>query len=85
MAASFKPQPGGVYLRPAGSNGPFDLSLNGILPINRAEHPRITVDDLNVTFAAKCTTSPESLNALRRMCCEAGLERLSEIDGLLAR
>jgi hypothetical protein len=84
MAATFKRLSEGVYLRPAGSNGPFEVSLNDILPKDRVERPRTTTEDLNVTFTATCTMSPETRNALMRLGVEAQLERLIENEGLLA-
>lgn len=73
-----------MYLRPAGSDGPFELSLNDIIPGDRAERPRITADDLSGTFEFKCTMVSGDWNALIRMGVEAQLERLIEIEGLLA-
>ncbi|CAO4172525.1 hypothetical protein EEDFHM_02106 [Methylorubrum populi] len=84
MAASFKRLSDGVYLRPAGSEGPCEVSLNAVLPGDCVERRRITVDDLNVTVTATCTMVSGDWNALMRMGVEAQLERLSEIEDLLA-
>jgi hypothetical protein len=75
MGATFNPLPGEAYLRPAGSHGPFEASLGNILPRDRAERPRITVEDLSGALEVRYTMPADALNALERMCCEAAPSR----------